>query len=388
MQSKSVYISVTFLLSLSPNLLNSSYLPDHLQRDLFRTDSKSMKFKIKPIGDAPSHTDSRKDIFSSAKFSSDDENDSLYNFEELRSIRKAFCELTYKKLRNESVRRDSIYGLSVIETQILNSFCKYLNPENFVEDLKRKIRSATVVYPHIYPYNDKKDFYSLYRQENEGLSYAHHSDDHKYLPVTTKRPPKFVQVYPGAYQPTYAYSKVPRTYWMFTFFQILFTLWELLQTLAILYLFGKLSVLKFFSGREETPAINSGLHSSLLDYFGLRSSTVDGGNLIEEKGRSFSRQRRDIRPQTGDNDVIYREINQISANGEWDKGMKSNGAGASITMGKYYRNVSTNAIHIENFINLLHHSNQDIKRYLNYQVQARLEEQLRWENINLRIFLM
>ena len=146
--------------------------------------------------------------------------------------------------------------------------------------LRRSIRSSNGDHsshtpqnvPHIYPYNDVEGLQALQHHDNL-IPYIHSSQQYEHH--DTKPPPKYIQVYPGAYQPEYTYSDIPRSYWLFHIFKGLFAIWEALQTIAIIYLLYKVTVLTFLPGREETnpTLLSSDSWESLLHSFGDRTPT-------------------------------------------------------------------------------------------------------------------
>ena len=168
---------------------------------------------------------------------------SNHTYEEIELICRIVFKLIPKKI---------LYTMDVI-----NELETLYERENYDSENHRSGRSADDGHkhhtpqkvPHIYPYNDNEGLHAL-QYSDDTIPYIHTSQQYEYH--EKKRPPSYIEVYPGAYQPEYTYSKIPRTYWMFHFFKGLFAVWEGLQTIAIIYLLYKVALLTLVPGREET----------------------------------------------------------------------------------------------------------------------------------------
>ena len=184
-----------------------------------------------------------------------------FSFDGMKPLQwKSVTKLKYILCRTvEEKSAGEKHSFGPLDKEIYNLVCS--NTNKLTSNL-RKGKSAdkshyggTVVYPHVYPYND--NFKSKYTEENHPYGVIHASESHKYLIPTTKEPPYLVQVYPGAYEPKYAYGKLPRTYWMFSLMKGIYVAWEFLQTLAILYLFWKVTAQGLLLGRQDEGLVET-----------------------------------------------------------------------------------------------------------------------------------
>ncbi|XP_018027132.1 uncharacterized protein LOC108682479 [Hyalella azteca] len=153
-------------------------------------------------------------------------------------------------------------------------------------------------FSHIYPYSDTEGLQYLQSQEPE-VHYKHPEPVYIYDEATVK-PGKYVEVYPGAYQQEYHYSKLPRSYWLFHLFKALFGIWELLQTLAILYLLWKVAVLTVLP-RETEPGL-WGTLEYLMEYLGVPTTFA---GLASQENVTHNLRNSDSEVQAAHKDEVF-----------------------------------------------------------------------------------